>query len=71
MSAGDAAARRRANQAKHWNARQAAATTPAATVSVWFDASRMVATQAEKNGDPEVWLHLAKHLHDFYKRYAG
>jgi formiminotetrahydrofolate cyclodeaminase len=64
------AERRRANQAAHWNARQAAATTPEEVVTVWFDACRMVAKQAANNGQPDAHSKLADHLHDFYKRYA-
>ncbi|MCU1617400.1 MAG: sle2 [Frankiales bacterium] len=67
MSAAD---KRRLNQAAHWNARQAAATTPQEVVAVWFDACRMVARRSEKEGHPEVWPALASHLHDFFQRHA-
>jgi hypothetical protein len=62
--------RRRRNQAKHWNARQAAAKTPQEVVAVWYDACRTSARQAEKNGDPQCWAKLANALHDFYREHA-
>jgi len=61
------ARRRKENQAKFWNAKQAAATTPQERVAVWFDACRMLAVRAERNGDTSVSERLASHLHDFFR----
>lgn len=66
-----AEANRRRNQAEFWNDKQARATTPEQRVAVWFDACRMLARNADKNGQPALWDELAKHLHNFFQQHAG
>ncbi|MGW4651323.1 hypothetical protein [Kitasatospora sp. NPDC004289] len=63
-------ARRAANRAKHWAARQAAATSKQEEAAVMYDACRMVASTAEMAGRPEVWGELAKVLAKFYADYT-
>lgn len=60
---------RQQNQAAHWNSKQAAAKTPMDVVSVWYEACRMLAKHASKNGDAALANALASHLHDFYQRH--
>lgn len=64
-----AEANRRRNQAEFWNDKQTRATTPEARTAVWFDACRMVVRNAERNGRPELWDELAKHLHAFFQHH--
>ncbi|MFF1358768.1 hypothetical protein [Streptomyces sp. NPDC058297] len=66
-----AKANRRKNQAEFWNDKQARATTPEQRVAVWFDACRMLARNAVKNGRPGLDDALAKHLHDFFQHHNG
>jgi hypothetical protein len=63
--------RRQANQAKHWNGKQAEAQTPADHAAVWWDACRSVAYRAERNGDPKVWAELKTTLYEFFSRHSG
>ncbi|WP_042370532.1 hypothetical protein [Streptacidiphilus neutrinimicus] len=64
-------ASRAQNQAKHWEDRQAAATTPQQQAAVWYDACRMLAANLEAAGKPEVWTRLAEQLRGFYQDYSG
>jgi hypothetical protein len=64
-------ASRAQNQAKHWEGRQAAATTPQQQAAVWYDAYRMLAANLEAAGKTEVWMRLAERLHGFYQDYSG
>lgn len=68
----NAAEQRRINQAAHYNDRQAAAVQrgPMDVVALWFDASRMLAKNALKDGDRSVADALSSHLHDFFRRYT-
>ncbi|GAA2359204.1 MULTISPECIES: hypothetical protein [Streptomyces] len=59
------------NRAKFWNARISEAKTDQERATVWQNACRTVAAQAEKDGRPEVWAELVKHLHAFYRHHAG
>lgn len=59
------------NRAKFWNARLAEATTDQERATVWQNACRTLAAQAEKDGRLDVWRALTTHLHDFYKRNTG
>ncbi|WTX00951.1 hypothetical protein OG216_46850 (plasmid) [Streptomycetaceae bacterium NBC_01309] len=65
-----AEANRRRNRARHWNGRVASAQTDRDRAGVWYDASRTVAAQAERDGRPEVWADLVQTLHDFFQRHA-
>jgi hypothetical protein len=64
-------ARRTENQQKHWEARQAAATTAQQQAAVWYDACRMLAANLEAAGKTEVWTRLAERLRGFYEDYSG
>ncbi|MFJ6775728.1 hypothetical protein ACIQOV_33045 [Kitasatospora sp. NPDC091257] len=66
-----ASTRRQANQARHWNGKQADAQTAADRAAVWWDACRSVAHRAERSGDPKVWTELQNALHDFFRRHSG
>lgn len=65
-----AEANRRRNRAKHWNARVASAETDRDRAGVWYDASRTLASQAERDGHPEVWAELVQTLHGFFQRHT-
>jgi hypothetical protein len=58
-----------ANQAAHYNARQAKAAErgPMELVGFWYEVCRKLAKDALENGDPSVANRLASHFHDFYK----
>lgn len=71
MSSQAEAQRRRENQAPFWNEKQARATTDKDRARVWYDACRMLATQADKRNDPPLWGALAQHLHNFFQHHAG
>jgi hypothetical protein len=64
-------ASRARNQKKHWEDRQAAATTAQQQAAVWYDACRMLAANLEAAGRTEVWMRLAERLHGFYQDYSG
>lgn len=68
----NAAQNRQKNQAAYWNERQKAAALlgPSAVAAVWYDACRMTARKAEKNGSVDIWNALASHLHDFFQKHA-
>jgi hypothetical protein len=66
----NAAQTRQKNQAEFWNARQGAATTPQERAAVWYDACRMLARQADKNGEPALWDALTTHLHNFFQAHT-
>ncbi|MFI8085847.1 hypothetical protein ACIF6L_34285 [Kitasatospora sp. NPDC086009] len=70
-AAGPGGSRRAQNKAKHWNAKQASATTPADRAAVWFDACRTLAAQAEKQGSVELFRKLEAQLHQFFLDHAG
>ncbi|WP_331759875.1 hypothetical protein [Streptomyces anulatus] len=59
------------NRAKFWNERIAEATTDQERATVWQNACRTLAAQAQREGRPDVWRALTNHLHDFYKHHAG
>lgn len=63
--------RRLENRAKHWAAREAAASTPEEKAAVMYDACRMVATNKSMAGRPEVWNELAAHLAAFYRQHSA
>lgn len=62
--------RQEQNRARFWSERVAAARTDQERATVWQNACRTVAVQAAKDGRPEVWADLVKHLHAFYRHYS-
>lgn len=73
MNAAQRAAQTRlANQAKHYNARQAEAAQqgPMALLAFWYEVCRKQAKDGVENGDPTVANALASHLHDFYRAHT-
>ena len=73
MTAAQMAAQKRlANQAKHYNARQAEAAKqgPLALVAFWYEVCRKLAKDGVEAGDPTVANELASHLHDFYRAHT-
>lgn len=72
MSRQQAAQKRLANQAQHYNTRQAQAAErgPLHLVGFWYEVTRKLAKDAADDGDPSVANQLASHLHDFYKAHA-
>ena len=63
--------RRRANQIRHWQQRQAAQAGrgPKGVAASWWDRARAVAAQQERAGDPEAWNDLARFLENYVARY--
>lgn len=59
--------RRWQNRVRHLQARQAAnaARGPKGVAAVWWDQARAIATRAEREGDPELWEHLARTLENW------
>ncbi|MBZ6086579.1 hypothetical protein KVH15_37045 [Streptomyces olivaceus] len=59
--------RRYENRVRHLQARQTANQTrgPKGVAAVWWDQARALATRAERNGDPEMWDHLARTLQNW------
>lgn len=64
-----AEANRRRNQAQFWNEKQAKARTDQEIAAIWYDALRMLARNAEKNGRPPMWGALAKNFRDLFDHY--
>ena len=65
--------RRRANQLRHWQQRQAAqaARGPKGVAASWWDRARAIATQeARQSGSDEAWSDLARALENWCQRYA-
>ncbi|MFI1962436.1 hypothetical protein ACH46L_31715 [Streptomyces althioticus] len=56
--------RRWQNRVRHLQARQEAnrARGPKGEAASWWDYARAIATRAERDGDPELWNHLARTL---------
>lgn len=72
MSQAQAAKRRLANQAAHYNTRQAQAAQkgPLHLVGFWYEVTRKLAKDALENGDPDLANRLASHMHDFYQAHT-
>lgn len=73
MNAAQKAAQARlANQAEHYNARQAKAADrgPMYLVGFWYEVCRKLAKDALENDDPSVANKLASHFHDFYSAHT-
>ena len=73
MTAADRAARRRiANQAAHYNAKQAKAAEqgPLYLVAFWLDVCRKLAKDGLDDGDPSLANKLSAHLNDFYRAHT-
>ncbi len=73
MNAAQRAAQTRlANQAEHYNARQAKAAEqgPLALAGFWYEVCRKLAKDALADGDPSVATDLASHFHDFYRAHT-
>lgn len=66
-----AEAKQQKNRAEFWNEKQAKATTPEARAAIWYDACRMLARKAEKDGRPPLWDDVARHLHSFFQHHNG
>lgn len=66
------AKRRLANQAAHYNSRQAAAAErgPMHLVGFWYEVCRKLAKDAQEAGDPAVANRLSSHLNDFYQAHT-
>ncbi|PNG18630.1 hypothetical protein [Streptomyces cahuitamycinicus] len=59
-----------ANQNKHFGDRVAAARTPGARASIWWDKARSIAAKAERQGDEEAWNILCRFLENYAQHYA-
>lgn len=61
-----------ANQADHYNTRQAKAAKqgPMHLVGFWYEVCRKLAKDALEDGDQKVAERLASHIHDFYKQHT-
>jgi hypothetical protein len=72
VSAAQAAQKRLANQAEHYNTRQAKAAErgPMHLIGFWYEVCRKLAKDALDNGDADVAQRFASHLHDFYQHHT-
>ncbi|MFI1386666.1 hypothetical protein [Embleya sp. NPDC020886] len=59
-----------ANRAKFWNDRLAGADSAEERATVWQNACRSLAVQAERDGRDEVWEALAECLHTFFREHG-
>lgn len=62
----------RQNQADHYNQRlaDAVARGPMHVVAFWYDATRKLCREAERQGNPDLANKLASHLHDFFQAHT-
>ena len=58
------------NRAKFWNEKLAVAATARDRATVWQNAARSLAVQAERDGSDEVWEALAECLHGFFREHG-
>ena len=67
-----AAQRRLANRAEHYNAAQARAAEqgPMHLITFWQNVCRKLVKDALESGDPGPANQFASHLHDFYQRHT-
>lgn len=68
----NAADRRRQRQLQHWQERHQlqAARGPKGIASSWYDRARMLASEQERQGNPEAWNDLARFLENYCARYG-
>ncbi|MFC9954266.1 hypothetical protein ACFVIN_28140 [Streptomyces prasinus] len=62
--------RRYQNRISHLQARQSANLTrgPKGVAAVWWDQARAHAARADREGDPEMWDHLARTLENWCRQ---